>query len=89
LDSVSQTSSIETKKRKDSLSIINQLILNDLKSLFNIITQDVIERRMTMHRAAEHLWISDRQFRQLLVRTVKKVRSVWSTGDVACGVTDS
>lgn len=32
------------------------------------IIQDVIERRMTTHRAAEHLGISDRQCRRLLVR---------------------
>jgi len=32
------------------------------------IIQDVIERRMTTRRAAEHLGISDRQCRRLLVR---------------------
>lgn len=32
------------------------------------IIQDVIERRMTTHRAAEHLGISDRQCHRLLVR---------------------
>ncbi len=32
------------------------------------IIQDIIERRMTTRRASEHLGISDRQCRQLLVR---------------------
>ncbi len=32
------------------------------------IIQDVVERRMTTRRAAEHLGISDRQCRRLLVR---------------------
>lgn len=50
------------------------------------IIQDVIERRITTRRAAEHLGISDRQ---CLPVTVKADRLVWPADDVACVVTAS
>jgi hypothetical protein len=53
------------------------------------IIQDVIERRITTRRAAEHLGISDRQCRRLLPVTVKADRLVWPADDVACVVTAS
>jgi hypothetical protein len=53
------------------------------------IIQDVIERRITTRRAAEHLGISDRQCRRLLAVTVKADRLVWPADDVACVVTAS
>ncbi|STV61591.1 transposase [Klebsiella pneumoniae] len=53
------------------------------------IIQDVIERRITTRRAAEHLGISDRQCRRLLAVTVKGDRLVWPADDVACVVTAS
>lgn len=49
------------------------------------IIQDVIERRITTRRAAEHLGISDRQCRRLLAR----YREGGPLGMVACVVTAS
>ncbi len=53
------------------------------------IIQDVIERRITTRRAAEHLGISDRQCRRLLARYREGDRLVWPADDVACVVTAS
>lgn len=53
------------------------------------IIQDVIERRITTRRAAEHLGISDRQCRRLLARYREGGRLVWPADDVACVVTAS
>ncbi|VCW84986.1 Putative transposase (identified by ISEscan HMM) [Klebsiella variicola] len=53
------------------------------------IIQDVIERRITTRRAAEHLGISDRQCRRLLARYREGGPLVWPADDVACVVTAS
>ncbi len=53
------------------------------------IIQDVIERRITTRRAAEHLGISDSNAADFLPVTVKADRLVWPADDVACVVTAS